>query len=90
MRKNQVSISIQRFGDQVPKGYPESTQKIIVYADSNNLYEALAASYSEVIEELRKYEKVPSFGRVDVTTNANEEDKLFFGAKRDEKSDDKN
>lgn len=69
MRRNQVTINIERFGDQVPKNYPERTQRIEVYADSNNLYEALAAAFSGVLEEVRKYEDIPS-GRCDVCSNA--------------------
>ncbi|MBE6821576.1 MAG: hypothetical protein E7518_00485 [Ruminococcaceae bacterium] len=70
MRKNQVTIKIQRFGDQVPKDYPEDAQEILVYADSNNLYEALAAAFSGVLEEVRKYENIPSFGCCDPQSNA--------------------
>lgn len=71
MRKNQVSITIQRFGDQVPKNYPKHIQKIKVYADSNNLYEALAIATAQVLEEIKKYQEIPSFCRVDVETNEN-------------------
>ena len=56
MRKDQVSIRIERFGDEVPKNYPEKTQRIQVYADANNLYEALVSACSAIIEEVRKYE----------------------------------
>ncbi len=38
MRKNQVSINVTRFGDQVPAGFPEERMTVNVYADSNNLY----------------------------------------------------
>lgn len=70
MRKNQVSINIQRFGDQVPENYPKNIQEIKVYADSNNLYEALTIAISQVLEEIKKHEKVPS-GRVESLTNEN-------------------
>jgi hypothetical protein len=73
MRANQVEITIRRFGDEVPKSYHHDQQIISVYADSNNLYEALSVAYSEVIKELQKYESVPSFGRVDVSNNHNNE-----------------
>lgn len=70
MRKNQISIKVQRFGDQVPENYPKEMQEIRVYADSNNLYEALTAAFCKVLTEVQKYEAVPSFGCCDVTTNA--------------------
>lgn len=55
MRKNQVTIKIQRFGDVVPKDYPnEDRQTISVYADSNNLYEALTAAYNAAVNEIAK------------------------------------
>ena len=73
MRANQVEIKISRFGDEVPATYNDNQQVISVYADSNNLYEALSVAYSEVIKELQKYETIPSFGRVDVSNNHNNE-----------------
>lgn len=62
MRKNQVSIKIERLGDQVPEHLNGGSLEIEVYADSNNIYEALAAAYTKVMEEIQKYEKLPSFG----------------------------
>lgn len=73
MRANQVEIKIRRFGDEVPAAYNDNQQIISVYADSNNLYEALSVAYSEVIKELQRYEAIPSFGRVDVSNNHNNE-----------------
>ena len=73
MRANQVEITIRRFGDEVPVAYNDNQQIISVYADSNNLYEALSVAYSEVIKELQKYETIPSFGRLDVSNNHNNE-----------------
>ena len=64
MRKNQVSIKIERFGDQVPEQLNGDSLEISVYADANNIYEALAAAYSKVLEEIKKHEKLPSFGCV--------------------------
>lgn len=91
MRKNQVSIQIERFGDQVPEGYPEATQEIMVYADSNDLWEALAAAYCAVMDEIQKYENVRSFKWAEVTTNASERGKLMWkkahGMKIDVKKD---
>ena len=73
MRKNQVTIKISRFGDEVPENYGGDKQIIAVYADSNNLFEALSVAYSEAIKELQKYETIPSFGCVDVSNNHNNE-----------------
>lgn len=69
MRKNQVEIKISRFGDEVPSSYNDDKQIIKVYADSNNLFEALSVAYSEAIRELQNYESIPSCGRVDVVNN---------------------
>ena len=73
MRKNQVHLEIHRFGDEVPSSYGNNEQFIKVYADSNNLFEALSVAYSEVIRELQKYEEIPSFGRVDIVSNDKDE-----------------
>ena len=71
MRKNQVEIKISRFGEDVPSAYDDDRQIISVYADSDNLFEALSVAYSEVIRELQNYEQIPSFGCVDVSNNHN-------------------
>ena len=89
MRKNQVSIQIERFGDQVPEGYPESTQEIMTYADSNDLWEALLAAYSAVMDEIQKYETVRSFEGASITTNASERGKLMWEKAHGRKTDDK-
>jgi hypothetical protein len=68
MRKNQVTIQIKRFGDQVPVGYSKGIQEINVYTDSNNLFEALSAAFAQVLEEVRKYESVPGFGCMESTS----------------------
>ena len=73
MRKNQVSIKINRYEDEVPEDYKKDTQIISVYADSNNLFEALSVAYSEVIKELQQHETIPSFGCVEVYNNLNNE-----------------
>ena len=66
MRSNQVEIKIRRFGDEVPPSYGSDKQIISVYADSNNLFEALSVAYSEAIRRLQIYEEIPSFGAVSV------------------------
>lgn len=47
MIKNQVSINITRYGDQVPKGYPLDTQIVHIYSDSSNLFAALSKAYAK-------------------------------------------
>lgn len=64
MRSNQVEIKIRRFGDEVPSDYNSDKQIISVYADSNNLFEALSVAYSEAIQKLQEYEQIPSLGTV--------------------------
>jgi hypothetical protein len=64
MRRNQVTLKIERFGDEFPIG----RRQIEVYCDSNNLFEALMAATAQVLEEVRKYENVPSFGRLESET----------------------
>lgn len=67
MRKNQVTISVVRVGDQVPEGYGESSvMDFSVYCDSNNFYEALLGAIHQVLSEVQKYEELPSFGSKDV------------------------
>lgn len=69
MRSNQVEIKVRRFGDQVPESYGNNIQVISVYADSNNLYEALAVANSELMKALQEFENIPSFGTTTVSNN---------------------
>lgn len=71
MRKNQINIKITRFGDQVPKKYPEDCMIVNVYADSNNLYAALSKAYAKVINVIEEWEIVGC--RCDITTNADDD-----------------
>lgn len=73
MRNNQVEIKIRRFNEEVPLSYKNDSQIISVYADSNNLFEALSVAYSEAIKELQKYEEIPSFGSISVMNNIENE-----------------
>lgn len=52
MRKNQISIKVERFGDQVPKNIPSTHQTISVYADSNNFSEALFEAIHLLMKEI--------------------------------------
>lgn len=64
MRKNQVTITLERFGDTVPKNLNAKSMKIEVYADSNDVYEALSAAFNGVLEEIKKNQAMPEFGVV--------------------------
>lgn len=68
MRLNQISISITRFGSQVPKGYPEDRMNVNIYTDSNNLYAALSKAYAKAINVMEEWERVAV--RCDISTNA--------------------
>lgn len=52
MRRNQISIHVERFGDQAPEGAEK--QSISVYADANNIFEALSAAYYRLMDEIKK------------------------------------
>lgn len=68
MRKNQISINICRYNDQVPQGYPEQRQIINVYSDSNNLFEALSSAYAKAVDTVAEWQRVAV--RTDIVTNA--------------------
>lgn len=76
MRKNQVSIRIERFGEAVPESYPKGSQRIEVYCDDHNsIYAALSKAYALAVNELAEHE--PICVRTDVYTNE------FSGSKGD-------
>ena len=63
MRSNQVSIKLARFFDKENLGIEDL--EINVYADANNVYEALASAYFEVLQQLQIEGNIelPHFGR---------------------------
>lgn len=71
MRKNQVTIKIDRFGDEAPEGCKQKT--IEVYADSNDIWEALAAAFKGATTEICKDTQLPNFGRLDISSNTTKE-----------------
>lgn len=73
MRTNQVTIQIERFGDSAPDG--ADRQKITVYADANNLWEALAAATGKVYEIVKETEPLPYFGDLDARSEITREEK---------------
>ncbi|MCH5205969.1 MAG: hypothetical protein J1F09_03380 [Oscillospiraceae bacterium] len=46
MRKNQVTIFVKRFDGK----YPDNRQVTEIYADSNDLFEALSAAFVKTVE----------------------------------------
>lgn len=64
MRKNQISIKIQRFGDEAPNG---RGQTINIYADSNNIWEALAAANNLAATAITQTDKLPNFGVTNIS-----------------------
>lgn len=68
MRCNQVTISIERFGEYVPEDYPADVQRISVYCDDfKSIYAALSKAYAMAVDELGEYETIGA--RADVSTN---------------------
>ncbi|MFL2125073.1 hypothetical protein ACEN4K_09050 [Marinilactibacillus psychrotolerans] len=57
MRKNQVTITIERFGDQVPKDFSSNSQKIVTYCDSNDIYTALSGAFFEALAGIKDTSK---------------------------------
>lgn len=57
MRKNQVSIKIERFGKDIPDEFKEFNMQVMsVYADGNDLYETLCGAFQLALNEVAKYE----------------------------------
>lgn len=61
MRKNQVSIYVQRFTSEAPEGAVR--QDIHVYADAYNIWEAVAAANYELSSRILQDQSLPQFGR---------------------------
>lgn len=62
MRKVRVSINIEIFGDAATTQW-DGYEPIAVYADSNNVYEALCAALDEALTILKENGRdLPSFG----------------------------
>lgn len=71
MRKNQITIKLERFGDQVPRDYPSTHQIISVYADSNEFSEALMTAMRMMMDKANRnlYERYPSFSSASSITS---------------------
>lgn len=60
MRKVQISIKMELFDDQANDGKHE---QVSVYADANNVWEAIVAGFHELVESLKDHgHKLPIFG----------------------------
>lgn len=56
MRKNQITIRIERFGEDIPEEFKEMNMQIMsVYADGNNLHETLCGAFQLALNEVAKY-----------------------------------
>lgn len=73
MRTVQVSIHVECFNDQVPKGWngdTENRQSIHVYCDARNFSEALMGAVAETIEKRGQ----KPWARLDSVTNADDDE----------------
>lgn len=59
MRANQIETRVTRVVNGEVKVFR-------VYADANNIYEALAATNNAIIDKIKETESLPSFGCVEV------------------------
>ena len=67
MRKNQVEITVRRYGDEIPENAQKVMNKVKVYefstyTDSNDIFEALAAAYVNILNQIKEDEDFPKFG----------------------------
>lgn len=71
MRRNQVTIVIKRFDEK----YNTSTNRQVteIYADSNDLFEALSAAFAKAVETFSKHNNAKAY---------DEEDNEIIGTRR--------
>ena len=67
MRKNQVEIKVARFGDEIPDSVQDidnsvTSYEFATYTDSNDVFEALAAAYLNILNHIKNDENFPKFG----------------------------
>ena len=68
MRKNQITITVVRYGDEIPKSVTEERgeelryYRFSTYTDSNNVFEALAAANANILNQIKLDEDFPKFG----------------------------
>ena len=78
MRKNQVSIVIQRFVSEAPERAVR--QDINVYADANNIWEALAAANHAATQQILKDQMLPAFGCAESSSTVYEKEERAYSA----------
>lgn len=74
MRKNQVTIILERFGDEVPEALHSDQETIRVYADSNNVYEAVSAAYMGLLAQIRQHQGLPENGTLEAGFTTKKQD----------------
>ena len=68
MRNNQIEIKVTRLNSEIPQSIQEkydnkvSIYTMNTYADSNNVFEALAAAYLNILKAIKEDEDFPKFG----------------------------
>ena len=86
MRNNQVEIKVTRFNNEIPKTacvFPEEDIKAYTmrtYTDSNDVFEALAAAYFNILKAIKEDEDFPKFG------DSGDVKRAYKVAKKEEKS----
>lgn len=86
MRNNQVEIKVTRFNNEIPKTaciFPEEyirAYTMSTYTDSNNVFEALAAAYLNILKAIKEDEDFPKFG------DSGNVKRAYKVAKKEEKS----
>ena len=86
MRNNQIEIKVTRLNSEIPQSIQEkydnkvSIYTMNTYADSNNVFEALAAAYLNILKAIKEDEDFPKFGDSGVVKRtykvANKEEKF--------------
>lgn len=68
MRNNQIEIKVTRLNSEIPQSIQEkydnkvSIYTMNTYTDSNNIFEALAAAYLNILKAIKEDEDFPKFG----------------------------
>lgn len=68
MRNNQIEIKVTRLNSEIPQSIQEkydnkvSIYTMNTYTDSNNVFEALAAAYLNILKAIKEDEDFPKFG----------------------------
>ena len=60
MRKVQITMNVLMVDDASSNG---ACEQICIYADTNNVYEAAASAFQELMNALEETRRVPAFGQ---------------------------